>query len=129
MAEQIGFRLHIRKDARFRPPALLFLPKDPGILYSVTFATGTLWRGRSTTCLEIRATGLQVRSDNGIISFFVKQPDGIDRSLFSFVEKLVAGVTDLEDNDVIPETKTTGLFGKPDPHRYHISPLLKPLRR
>lgn len=103
MAEQIGFRLHIREDFETRSPAFLFLPKNPAIIYSVTLATGVLWRGKLTTCFEIRASGLQVKSDNGMISFFVKQPDGSDRSLFSFVEKFVAGITDPEDKDVIPE--------------------------
>ncbi len=127
MAEHNGFKLYFDEKRKFINPGLVFLPRQPGILYSTTFITGMIWRGRSTACFEIRATDLRVKNDNGMISFFVKQPDGINRSLFSFVEKFVAGITDLEDKDVIPEAATPGLFGKLDPRRFYISPLQRPI--
>lgn len=129
MTEQNGFRLHIREDAGFQPPALLSFPKGPSILYSATFMTGVLWRSQSTTLFEVRAIGLRVKKENGMISLFVRQPDGIGRSLFSFVEKFVAGITDLDDKDIVPEVALQSLLGKPDPRRFYISPLQRPIQK
>jgi hypothetical protein len=102
MAEQKGIRLYFSEDWKFTPPGLMGFPKKASILYSTAFTTGVLWRKQTVTCFEVRAIDLDISlSNNDMLCLFLHFPD-INCHLYSFLKKSIVGITDLEDQDIVP---------------------------
>lgn len=102
MSYPTGMRLYFAEAQLFSLPGLILFPKKAGILYSTALATGVLWRKQMTSCFEIRALGLGAKKDSDMIALFVKRHDG-ECTIYTFPEQSVIGITNLKDQDIIPE--------------------------
>jgi|GEM_PF-6118419 hypothetical protein len=104
MASQNGIRLYFKTAGTLAQPSFILLPKKEGLLYSMTFATGVIWRQQQAmSCFEIRAFGLSVKKDDDTIILFLKHSDS-ECVLYAFPEAAVVGITDLENQDIVPDT-------------------------
>lgn len=133
MAGQTSFRLYFKEGIRrIIEPRLMLMHLPKGVLVTST-CFSTIWRSIPVIGLEVTAAGLEVVQDDQSVILLVRMPDASTKRYASVSRSVITGITDLEDQDIVPTSippnpfqkifHKTNLFGNPDPHRFYISPL------
>lgn len=119
------FRLYVQKELF---SVILMFPLQNVLLTTVVFSA--LRNGQPVVGLEVQALGLEIRQDDQSVVLLVRTPEG-SRKFLSVPREIVVGITDGDDQDVIPamlplqpphETVKFQRLGKPDPDHSYIAP-------
>lgn len=126
-----SFRLYVQKKLF---SVILMFPLQNALITTVLFST--FRKGQAVVGLEVQALGLEIEQDDQSVVLLVQTPEG-SRKFLSVPREIVVGITDVDDQDVIPvmlpphprhETVKFQRLGKSDPGHHAIAPLSRKFR-
>lgn len=125
MDKPTGVRLYVKRDLF---SVILMFPLQNTLITTVLFSA--LRNGQTVVGLEVQALGLEIGQDAQSVVLLVQTPEG-PRKFLSVLREIVVGITDVDDQDVIPamlpthplhETMRFQRLGKLDPGHHYIAP-------
>lgn len=125
MTKPDGFRLYIKRDLF---SVMLMFPLRDTLITTTLFSV--LWKGQAVVGLEVQAIDLEIGQNAQSVVLLVRTPKG-PRKFLSVPKEIVVGITDVDDQEVIPvmlpthplhETMRFQRLGKLDPGHHYIAP-------